>query len=419
MSFLWMLLIASTVRTHAQTVERTNGPQRLRPKLQQKLAIDSTPFGSIVVLDNRLDTGRFFTFEDGLYPPMTIGFDTAAAIAIRQCLEDPQNRIKRGSVSLVINLRELDIPNLYSRLAPVLKTRRSFGIRMAKAGDTWSYNMRNYILFTADVYYKTGDDRYRKIFTIRKAQVRWGQSFQGSVENALELLLERASISFMKARGMRLRHNKFLNPELKDTSSYIIDKQGRDFTFAEINTNTRTLWPHYAVFNLNGSPIAGRWETFEDLRAANVIPEKVEMRSAKGDSVYQIRSNEKDSADLNEAWGVCDGNDLYIKIAHDRYLRFYRQDTGFYFFVPWSLPDMHALLAGVDYPISDPHNGSTNNLPADLGVAAIYAIMEATETKGVNAKKKKIIAEGLKHDYRYCRIDMDSGDILYDRNWTR
>lgn len=413
---LLALVLSLMDRSFAQPPRTTDAEKPIRPVLEEKLGIDSTPFGSVIVFDNRLDTSRFFMAQDGVYPPRQIGFEPSAAVAIERSLEDPAIHVKRGKVPLVISLRQLNIPNLSFRNRPVLKDKKFLGVRLAKAGDTQDYNMRQYLLFTADIFYKVGNNRYRKLFTMRKELVRWGLSIEGSVDYVLRLLLETASISYMRMQGPDLRHDNVLNTELKDRGSYINDSPNRDFTLAEINTNTQTLWSHFPVFKQTGNSIAGRYETFEDFRANNVIPSVVKMQSLKGDSIYQAQPHEKDSLDLSEAWGLFDGTFTYIRIADNYYLKLYRRGDGFYFFVPWSMPDMYALLSQVQPSLSDPHHSGSDNIIVNLGVSAIFAIIEAVQKKGVTNKKEQIIITGLTHDYRYCSVDMDSGDILYSRS---
>jgi len=51
------------------------------------------------------------------------------------------------------------------------------------------------------------------------------------------------------------------------------------------------------------------------------------------------------SIEYAKDWAVCDSGVYYVRLFGNSYLRLYRREGGFYFYVPWSLPDMYALLS--------------------------------------------------------------------------
>jgi hypothetical protein len=118
-----------------------------------------------------------------------------------------------------------------------------------------------------------------------------------------------------------------------------------------------------------------------------------------------------DSLEDSRDWAVCDSGKYYVRIFRNIYLPLHRREFGFVFYVPWTLPDMYALLSLEENAANQPGNSShSGSLLLDLTAQALESLIQISSMK---ADAKRIVADGLKHGYRFCVVDMDSGDFLY------
>jgi hypothetical protein len=412
---LMALCMAAVCFGNAQIIHSAIGhldPGRI-PSLKQ-LDVDYTPFGSVTVLDNRPDSTKFYLAENGDYPPTAVGFDTTASIAIRQYLEGLTSYLKKGHIPLIINLRQLYIPNQRFILRTVEKDLSIFGIPAMRAASTRAVDARNFIWFVADIYYRSDDLHYRKIFTYQYQFSFLGYNYiRQRLEQIFAFLLETAGTAYAKANGLKIGTRK-LYRIIKDSSYYKYDPQQQDIPIAAISQKAELSWAAYPIFQVTNLR-SGLYRNFDDFRNNKITGSPIHLLFDGEDSVYRIQRQDKDSSALNKNWAVCDGKSLYFKIGRNTYLRFSRTDSGFFFSVPWSMPDMYAVLS-----IMEEHAvgrsgiaANSNNLFANLAAAAVAGTVDGIT---IPSRTKKIFAEGLKHNFRRCYIDMDTGDILYSQD---
>jgi hypothetical protein len=176
-------------------------------------------------------------------------------------------------------------------------------------------------------------------------------------------------------------------------------------------------WATYPIFQATNLR-SGLYRSFDDFRNNKITDVPIHLFFDGKDSVYRIRDKDKDSSALNRNWAVCDGSFLYFKIDRNTYLRLLRTDSGFFFSVPWSMPDMYAVFSIREARMSEQSGfaASNNNFFANLAAAAVLGTVDGII---LTNRTKKIFDEGLRHDFRRCRIDMDTGDILYSQDTTR
>jgi hypothetical protein len=373
--------------------------------------VDYTPFGSITVLDNRPDTTKFYLAENGDYPPTAVGFDTTASVAIQQYLKGLTSYLKKGQIPLIINLRQLYIPNQRFILRRVEKDQGIFGIPTKHDSSIRAVNARNYIWVVADVYYRSDDFHYRKIFTYQYQFRFLGYNYiRPRLEQIFGGILEVAGTAYAKANGLKIGTRK-LYRIISDSSYYKYDPQQRDISFAAISQKAGLSWAAYPIFQATNLR-SGLYRSFDDFRNNKITDAPIHLLFDVKDSIYRIQGQDKDSSALNNNWAVCDGNFLYFKIGRNTYLRLLRTDSGFSFSVPWSMPDMYAVLSIMEEQAVGRSgiSANSNSLFANLAAAAVAGTMDGIT---ITSRTKKIFAEGLKHDFRQCCIDMDTGDILY------
>jgi hypothetical protein len=406
------LCMAAACFGNAQIIHSAIG--HLDPALHKKFDVDYTPFGSVTVLDNRPDTSKFYFAENGDYPPTAVGFDTTASVAIRQYLEGLTSYLKKGQIPLIINLRQLYIPNQRFILRRVEDDRRIFGIPAKHDSTTWAVNARNYIWFVADIYYRSDDLHYRKIFTYQYQFYFLGYNYiRPRLEQIFGGLLEVAGTAYGKANGLNIGTRK-LYRIIKDSSYYKYDPQQQDMSFAAISQKAGLSWAAYPILQATNLR-SGLYRSFDDFKNNKITDAPIHLLFDVKDSVYRIQGQPKDSSALNKNWAVCDGNFLYFKIGGNTYLRLSRTDSGFFFFVPWSMPDMYAVLSIMEEEAVGRSGiaANSNSLFANLAAAAVAGVVDGIT---IPSRTKKIFAEGLKHDFRRCYIDMDTGDILYSQD---
>jgi hypothetical protein len=371
-------------------------------KVRQNLYVDSTPFNQVLVLDNRFDTTKVYTYQTGNYPPQSLIWRNVA-YEMERCVTKTLSNVSTGNKTLLVNIEQLRVAN------------RSSGI--SSRG----------IMFSACVYCQIENDRYKKIITINL-----GYPINRDIGDALKPI----AIDLVDAATVYTdpSYSAFIEKIQKKhavSSSNSITKQGKfkefiqnteavqyshdtaTLTLEEINVNARDRWAEYPV--IKDSIRHGIYSTFEDFKNNIAAPAAMSFQYNNEDSTYIfIRSGKsRNDAYYESPWAVCDSNGLYIRVYKGRYLKAEKRSSSFYFHVPETLPDMYALLS---IEQNGPRGSSTtlgeyNSVAEDLAVSVFAEAIKSTKTA---LKNKKIAAEGFKHDYRECFIDMSCGDFIYE-----
>ncbi len=348
-------------------------------------------FGSLQVLDNRLDTGRIYIVQTGQYPPGRVVFDTVASAAIGVYLEDVIHHTRHGQETLVVDIDQLGISNR-RRIPRVWHPNQKHILGVIRRDSVMNYDLRKNILLTANIYYKSGEGHYRKLITIHKEYYYVDYPYvRSTITFLLNELLSAASLAYSRDTG-----------------------KGEDLSMDRINIKVSDKWAGYPIVAATPSG-SGRFRTFDDFRNGRVIPGEIRVRVIRDDSIYRVNpGGSPDSLEDSKDWAVCDSGNYYVRIYRNIYLPLYRRESGFFFYVPWTLPDMYALLSLEENVAKQGAAASyTGNLIVDLTTQALESVVQFSSAK---AGAKRIVADGLRHGYRYCAVDMDSGDFLYREN---
>jgi hypothetical protein len=383
--------------------------------IRKNLYVNYIPFGAVKVLDNRFDTTQVYLWENGTYPPERIDFDTTASVAIRRYIDDAIHRVRHGSDTLLINIEQMTISNK-RRIARMGRPdrRHIFGI---KKGDyVVNYDLRDRLLFATHVYYKRPDGRYRELVSIHLEYLYGTFGFIGqSIADLLNETVEVASLIYANANGLTIKSSNWLKRRMSDTAYFTFYKGENDVSLSVIDRNVQENWKKYPILDAVNSP-SGRFRTFDDFRNNRLIPGMINLNFDNKDSVCKRMELDKDSSGDTKDWAVCDSGCYYMRLFGNAYLRLERHDNGYYFYVPWSLPDMYALLSLEELAfVRGTNNSNSNNIQTVLTAMALAA---TTGRIVGRARMKEIAAAGLKHGFRHCPIDMDSGDILISKDWA-
>ncbi len=284
------------------------------------MGIKYTPFGSVQVLDNRLDTGQIYIVQTGQYPPGRVVFDTIASAAIEGYLEDAIHYTRHGQETLLVDIDQLRISNR-RRIPRVWHPNQKHILGVIRRDSVMNYDLRKNILLTANIYYKSGEGRYRKLLTIHKEYYYVDYPYvRSTFTYLLNELLSAASLAYSRDTG-----------------------KGEDISIDRINIKVSNKWAGYPIVGETPSG-SGRFRTFDDFRNGRVIPGQIGIRLITDDSTYRVNTGgSPDSLEDSKDWAVCDSGNYYVRTYRNIYLPLYRRESGFVFYVPWTLPDMYAL----------------------------------------------------------------------------
>jgi hypothetical protein len=362
---------------------------------KKHLNINYFPFDSIQVLDNRFDTTKIFITENGNYPPAYLNFSPSTPVAIKNYINSAVKDFPRGNKKLLINIEQFRIPN---KTYFVQKKKNYSIIR----------NLRDYILFSAEIYYQTGDNRYRKIVTVNKNYYTYDPQMNEQFLIILNNIIEASCIN--TTDGSVLKTPKKLIYLLNDTASFNYSKDSTNISLEQINQNAKHKWSGYQIVK-DHHYSNGFYSTFDDFRSNTVTADPVQVKYDEKHSLYIISLPGYYTNNKNfYPWAVCKSDTLYIQLYKDVYLKSDKLNNTFYFDVPDSLPDMYALLSIEAIKAESNAGGSTGNGVADLIAGAVSGTVDMIIKK---SKENTIRKDGFKNNFRKCFIDMYCGDIIY------
>ena len=365
-----------------------------------------SPFASVEVLDNRVDTARLYTIESGTYPPLSVTFDTSVQAAVQAYMNLALVGVKRGDAHLLVRIDRMGTANA---------------------------DLRLFFVFHATAYVRQADNTYMPLLRVKKVYKNMRAGPTHIVGEMCSQLLEAAGAAYAQQQAASFAPSETVTRLMRDTAAFIVARPGPSLTLAQIQTDPVEGWKRYPI--LQQIPlVSGVYPTFRDFRANRVQATPVRMIFREKDSLYA-----PDRSVGRHPWAICDGHDLYMRLHDDGYVLLDREETGVYFYVPRSTPDMYALLtrtgdlhyapatavhvsAGGYVPLYIPPisgkgrgggGGDVKTGDALLIVGGLIVVGIAAAIIVQAAQKHAAIRRGLQGDYRFCTVDMDSGDVLY------
>lgn len=381
------------------------------------------PYSTVRVIDNRIDTTKIYTAQTGIYPPRHVNFNEPAAAVIKKYIDSSIRDSKKGPGELLINIEQLSIANIHHsqiRYNTIKKrTIRPLSFRQ-RSEHLVSFNPRQFVYLQVTAWYKNEQGNYNKLLTLsRRAGI---SNFDFDKELMERLVGSCIRAIALKAPGAVLDYQK-LSRKQKALVKYTVhypDTYEENIPLEQINVNVRNRWKNYVVIKTNSS-VAGMAYVFDDFKSNKIAVAKIQLRLNTKDSLYYITSESDALVHKKPHWGVYDGESWYIKFKDSSYLKLNKQGDTYGFYIPRNLPDMYAMLSMEENQIhtnsSIPSYAGGNGggfliwLVASLVVEAINDGVENSLNKKM---ENRMITEGLKHNYRYCTLNMDNGDILYN-----
>ena len=352
-------------------------------------SISQLPFNEVAVLDNRFDTSKNEIEQDGMYFPGVLRFDIPASGAIKDYIESTIRDIPdRKEQVLYINLKQL-----------------RFGVQ------TWG---PAHLDVKVDVYLKVKDG-FRKLFSLNTYYKQISgfigeQVCASTIEAAFDDLVKRA-VKIYGEQG------------IPDTTVY---------TFDDINKNVVSEWSACPIFH-QANLQNGIYRTFDDFRNNRMDPDSILLK-IEADSTYTLYLPEADKRQLSKRsskkssmgstykyygyariWAVSFNGELYIKVKEHYFLPLYKTGSTFYFYVPYSLPNMKVIQYDRFNPTAgSPDLGPSNsNLFATLIVLTGSLVIDGAVQSAADKRRKAFVASAKNNEMRDCFLDMDTGDIIY------
>lgn len=382
------------------------------------------PYSTVWVIDNRMDTTKIYTEQTGVYPPHHANFNEPAAAAIKRYIDSSIRDSKKGTGELLINIEQLSVANIHHSMVRYTIGKGSTRlISFRRRGDhVRSINPRNFVYIQVTAWYKNEQGNYNKLLTLSR---RAGISNLDFDKDLMERLIGSCIRAIaLKPPGAVLDYQK-LSRKQKALVRYTVhfpDTYEENISFEQINVNVRNKWKDYPVVKEN-TAAPGICYVFDDFKNNKITVANIQLRLNAKDSLYYIRSESDALVHKKPHWGVYDGTSWYINFSDSAYLKLNRQGDTYGFYIPRNLPDMHAMLSIQENErhthTSSPSYAGANGAGLLAGLVAfiiIDGINDAADKRLNKKMENRMTAEGLKHNYRYCTLNMDNGDILYNDN---
>lgn len=380
------------------------------------------PYSTVQVIDNRMDTTKIYTEQTGIYPPHHANFNEPAAAVIKRYIDSSIRDSKKGTGELLINIEQLYIANIHHAMVRYTigkGTNRPISFRR-RGEHIAGFNPRRFVYLQVTAWYKNEQGNYNKLLTLSR---RAGISNLDFDKDLMERLIGSCiSAIALKAPGAVPDYQK-LSRKQKALVRYTVhfpDTYEENIPFEQINVNVRTKWKDYPVVKEN-TAVPGICYVFDDFKNNKITAANIQLALNTKDSLYYITPGSDVLFRKKPHWGVHDGTSWYIKLADSTYLKLSKQADTYGFYIPRNLPDMHAMLSMQENEIhshtSSPSYTGANGVGLLAGLVAfmiIDGINDGVDNRLNKKMEKRLTAEGLRHNYRYCTLNMDNGDILYN-----
>ncbi len=340
------------------------------------------PFNAVQVLDNLDATTCFYAVQDGAPVPGIIEFSRPVPEEIQQYLQQAIASIPHGTDTLLINLRQCRISN--KKVETVLYRKRKI-----------RHVIRRSLLVTADLYCKKDNGFYYPIATVKKAC-----AVQADISYTVALVLN----DMLRVAGGHAPWDAtgFRYPEAFD-----------GVTLEQINTTAPgDEWQNTVA----ASPLAdGVYRRFIDFQLRLPVKEHVHLLYSAKDSLYRLMPGKNGEGIKGPMpWGIADSGSLYINVLGNMYAKAIPYRNSFLFYIPRSLPDMYSLLCRETKSGGNGFDAIPASVDAPLlAYLAVVAVEITVDVIIESSAQRRIKRMGMQSGYRYCRLDMNNGDIIY------
>jgi hypothetical protein len=183
------------------------------------------------------------------------------------------------------------------------------------------------------------------------------------------------------------------------------------YTLAQINIPASRRWEDSGIFNTQ-IETSGVFESFEDFSKGKIIEKAFSLAHNEKDSTYSLPQTDSLLLLSNgKIWGLKLNNQYYFHLGLNSFVKLARMDNTFEFYIPYKFPGAYALFSFLDHQrLSRYSFPASGNIPLNLAGIGITGIMDLGETSGY---KRSVRESPLYNEFRYCKLNMESGDIMY------
>ncbi len=383
---LFTLLISAVLDGFSQGVDAVNNDINSVFKSKQK--IHKFPFSAIEVIDSRIDTESIYlSYIDG-DTPVSNNFHGEFSNLLSNYFKEAVGALPADSPELVIKVNQLRIPN-FRCIVKEMKNKR-----------LTRFPIRDYILFSADAFYKRKGNSYRHFLTFQKRYYYYTTFINSNFKKIFHDLIKTISKSGRTKDKFFWYNGKPFH--LIDSNLYME---------VDLKKDPQDRWKEFPIF-ANANRASGWCQTFKDFRDNRLSLATFLLRFDAVDSVYHLSPDSlADFKNAEYPWAISFNGNLYIKIFRLTYLKLIENQSVFFFYIPYSLPGMYKFAAFEEWnwfksiTTYSPVPGYIFDEKMDVGVDEIRKVFHAAE--------KKLSGQEISGRYRKCYIDMDSGDIVF------
>ena len=395
---LVLLIFSFNARSQKQTFNINLKPE------SEKFYFDSVPFNKVRVIDLRFDTVGFYINQQGTYPVNYYRFQSTASEEISDYIIKRTSTSLKGNKNLLIVIHQFRIPNktdvlTRSKKNPNSSTRKSFGY---------------YTLFSASIYFELGEGHLQEVASINKKY--YNQLSELPVEATIQKVLDdviRTVLLYENSAQLDIkklpRKDKWI---LSDSATFRFAKPHSIIYDNQIRESTKEKWEKYPVV-AGITNQKGVYKNFDDFREDKIDTTSFSFKYDEEDSVFRVSVPGMSKKErFYMPWAVIEYGKIFINIIGNVYVKATKQNGTFHFYIPYSLPDMYSLLSKEALP-SKSGSSSASASQSLLGLLIVLVAEGIIDSQIKSSKGRKIMNEGYNHPFRYCYIDMDSGDIIY------
>lgn len=359
------------------------------------------PYKRITVIDARADSSYISIPSNGVYPAQRARFNEPIAKVFKDYIERQTVNTKKGELELLLRIEQFSSPNLL------------YTTRMSSDSVQQYFYWKNYLFFKVVAYAVVSDKGYEKVFSGEDLFFYASLDYFGKrITKLMDNLVVALSVPPTDRSQQVINHSPAQKGILNNVVYYAFNSDSSLYRFEEVQRNVQENWIEYEVVS-NPRPVAGYFRTFDAFRNNTPTPSAVAVKFSDKDSLYKFKLHKHNE----RIWGICDGKDFYMRISDTSYLKLIKENNTFFFRVPNSLPDMHALLSieeqyrAGDGPTVIYSNGAILSLVATI---INTTIVRSSGKKTRKSKEAELIEKSQQFNlYRKCILNMDNGDIIF------
>lgn len=358
------------------------------------LKLNSIPFANVQIIDNRIDSGSVYKFQNFLYPITSYNIPLGEdffKIYFKDLLNLYKEKNTNKNLLLVINeLRVSNKKNMLRRFPP--------------AYNIVNYKQRNFIMFSGSSFIEDKNGKFKKIATV-KGMTYLYNDFYGLKKSVSQLLtmffISSCDINHFNDSSIsnNFKKYKFLN----NVDIYNYSRDTTTYNKEWIKSNTLNRWLDLPIQNIDSYSL-GIYKCFDDFRNNRIVSANFTMLFNEKSGAYRPVNFDGDLKLEDTCFAIAFKGELFFHLLRDTYIKMNKVGDKFSFIIPESLPNIYTLLS-----IEENHKSFNFKIHAlsDMQLEEIEKIISRFNNKF------KVITNNNSGSYRMCTLDLDDGDIIY------